>query len=536
MPSNRRIIRFLALFAALAAATASIFALAAAPPTRAAWLGGLRGDGVSFIRVQNAGGAVAVAPAPSVTPTLTSEAAISIDLLGLGGLSGPGGRHTFARDGVLPGRTRDLPTADEINGLRGLYGATLRADRPIGTMSGVLWPRTGKAAEISAAIPATDLLVPTVLRRRDDTSYIAIQNTDPHAAAQVTIDLTLPNGSAALATVARTIPPGGGTLVDLAMDREFQGLTAEFRGGMRIRSDRPVAVAAYVDIRASQKGMYAYEGIPATQASDRLTAPIVRNYFYGTTAIAFMNPGREAVEVTVTYLGSDFSSAKECKRGTKFVHNGGPVSVPAGASVLFYQGNVRTETGTSGLPGDCLGYAVIEVQGGKGVAIVTDADLSRGIAAAYTAVGREQAAKRVAIPLFRRGHGPGEMSTGLLVTNMGTAMANVTMDLWPDNCNGTVISRCGTAYSTTLWPGESYFWYTPIQSLPDGFIGSAMLSSTQPIAAIVNDVSDNYSRDPSMYNGIPLDPAGELESAVQFVPLVLGGDPGWRVYLPNVRR
>lgn len=442
MPSSRRIIRFVALFATLTGAAASVLVLTAVPPTRAAWLGGVYADGVSFIRVQNAIGAVAGTHLPSVTPTPASKAAISVDLLGLGDLRGPGSRHTFARDGVQSGHAADIPNAGEIDGLVGLFGATLRADRPIAAVSGAWWPESAKAAEISAAFPSTDILVPTVVRRRGDSSYVAIQNTDPHAAAHVTIDLTLPNGSAALATVARTIPTGGGTMVDLAIDRDFQALAGEFRGGMRIRSDLPVAVAAFVDLHTEsyRNGMYAFEGIPAAQAADRLTAPIVRNYFNGgTTAIAFMNPGREAVDVTVTYHGSEYSSNRECKRDTKFVHNGGPVRVPAGASVLFYQGYGATETGPSGLPQGCLGYAVIEVQGGKGVAIVTEAYL-RGTAAAYTAVGREQAAERVSLPLFRRRYGPDEMSTGLLVTNLGTAMANVTMDLWPDNCNGSVIS------------------------------------------------------------------------------------------------
>jgi hypothetical protein len=62
--------------------------------------------------------------------------------------------------------------------------------------------------------------------------------------------------------------------------------------------------------------------------------------------------------------------------------------------------------------------------------------------------------------------------------------------------------------------------------------GSAIITSTQPLAVLVTDASGTGSRDVAYYNGIPIDEAPAGPPADRFIPLVLGGAHG--IYLPHV--
>ena len=74
---------------------------------------------------------------------------------------------------------------------------------------------------------------------------------------------------------------------------------------------------------------------------------------------------------------------------------------------------------------------------------------------------------------------------------------------------GTVISQsCGGQCTQTIQPNASYTWYPPAMSSQASYAGkygSATLTSSQPLAVIVNDASGKGTLDAAIYNGIKAD-------------------------------
>jgi hypothetical protein len=309
-------------------------------------------------------------------------------------------------------------------------------------------------------------------------------------------------------TTTVQIGPGTSTTLDLSKNTAFATVPQGTLGSMKIKSQVPVGVQSFIDIEASQKGVYAFEGVPAEQAAAKLFVPLIRNNFAGTTGISVVNPGTSPVQVKVTYYGSPFSTAATCKENATFVHAGAAQTIAAGSSGVFYQGNVNIPgTGASGLPTKCLGSAVIEATGGNVLAVVNDADLTKGTSAAYNAVSEAGAAMKVALPLYRNKHTGAQLSTGIQAMNTGSAQANVTLEI--KDAAGTVISgSCGGECTRTIAPNASYTWYPPGMSSQNGYTniyGSATLNSNQPLAVIVNDASGTGALDAAIYNGIKAD-------------------------------
>jgi hypothetical protein len=262
--------------------------------------------------------------------------------------------------------------------------------------------------------------------------------------------------------------------------------------------------------------VYAFEGIPVEEAASTLYAPLFRNDFYGTTAIAVANAGAEELEVQVTYRGSLGSCM-----GEQYVQRGviGPL-----CSTIFYQGGNTPGTDPAPLPRNCAGSAVIEVvdpPGGRIMAVVND-EVPDLMSAAYNAASAEQAGLRVALPLFRCEHMPdrARLTTGIQAMNVGDGAADVRMRFF--DAAGNELSTGESLI--TIEAMESYTWYPPaISGMPRNIYGSALLESDQPILAIVVDVSlalhPKYFQDSAIYNGIKAD--GSTEPLGIFAPFAL---------------
>ena len=331
----------------------------------------------------------------------------------------------------------------------------------------------------------------------------------------MTVEFYKAGDTSPLKTTTVQIGPGTSTTIDLGKHPDFATVPPGTLGSMKIKSQVPVGVQSFIDIENSPKGVYAFEGVPSEQAAPKLFVPLVRAKFFGTTGISVVNPGNNAVQVKVTYIGSDLSTAAAqaagCKGGATFVHNNNtPVQIDAKSSAVFYSENLNIPalgTGASGLPDGCLGSAVIEATGGNILAIVNDANLAAGTSAAYNAVSENGGAKKVALPLYRNKHTAAELSTGIQAMNIGSGAANVTLEIKDDK--GTVISQsCGGQCTQTIQPNASYTWYPPAMSSQASYAGkygSATLTSSQPLAVIVNDASGKGTLDAAIYNGIKAD-------------------------------
>lgn len=120
-------------------------------------------------------------------------------------------------------------------------------------------------------------------------------------------------------------------------------------------------------------------------------------------------------------------------------------------------------------------------------AVVAERRSIDGSTAAFTAVGREQGATRIAVPAFRRRHGPGQISTGVMLMNMGPTRARVVVAALADV--GTLGGiRCDVDFHACIdvAPGDSVPLPPPERGMtaqsPQPGIGSVLVASTEPLA------------------------------------------------------
>lgn len=407
---------------------------------------------------------------------------------------------SVTRSGVAAGAAANFYPPGERSLASGSYAAIVSADRPLAALARTDWS-AGGAAIVGNAVAGTEIALPAAFKNvGGQNSIVLIQNTDTRQSATVALEFYGSGGGAALLTANKTIGPGTSVAVDLGTDPAFTALSSGTAGGLIVRSPKaPVAVQVFVTNKGFPKAIYAFEGQPAERAAARLYAPLIRNDFYGTSSIVMFNPGDAAVEVSVNYLTSPLTPV--C-RGI-IEHGGKSFTVAAKGSATFAQANIASlPTGDSGLAPKCLGSAVIDVAGGKVLVTVTDAELIRresGTAAAYNAFSDADGAKKVALPLWRNRHSRLELSTGVQLMNIGDAPANVRLEIETDAGLNQLITM-------TIPPLSSYTSYPPsFAGIRANTVGSATLTSDQPIVAIVNDASSNRDVDSAIYSGIKAD-------------------------------
>jgi hypothetical protein len=465
----------------------SAFGGASSPTVFASRLAGIQGSGISGLQIQNLDN--------------SQSATIVADFYSQRG----GVPVTLQRNDVLAGAAANIYLPSESSLANGAYSALITADRQIAAIARTDWSTSGAAAIYSNVQSGTDISLPLAAKRYlGQSSIVSVQNTNRTAQATVTVQLFAGGSTTPVKTTSLAIASGSSVTMDLAKSPEFTTVPDGFLGSMRFTSGGAnIGVQSFIDIENVSKAVYAFEGVPSEQAADKLYVPLIRNDFFGTTGISVVNPGTTPVQVTLTYIPSPIT-ASVCT--DRIVHGGGPATIPAGSSIVFYQGGATPGAGAPGLPAGCLGSATVESTGGNILAIVNDANLKAGTSAAYNAVGAAQGSRKVALPLFRNEHTNYKLSTGIQAMNIGTQPANATITF--ADSTGTVISGCGADCQTTIAPNASYTWYPPnVQGIMrrTNTYGSATIESDQPLAVIVNDASPLGNIDSAIYNGIRSD-------------------------------
>ncbi|MBC7263236.1 MAG: hypothetical protein H5T64_02635 [Chloroflexi bacterium] len=107
-------------------------------------------------------------------------------------------------------------------------------------------------------------------------------------------------------------------------------------------------------------------------------------------------------------------------------------------------------------------------------------------------------------------------NTGFQVQNLGTGIATVTITFY--NQNGTV-----AATRTVTIPAGASMTFFPLADVPDGFNGSVVISSNEPIAAIGNELG-NVNQYASSYAGFT---AGGTEV---YLPLIMRNNAGFNTW------
>ncbi len=121
----------------------------------------------------------------------------------------------------------------------------------------------------------------------------------------------------------------------------------------------------------------------------------------------------------------------------------------------------------------------------------------------YRGIRPEDASTKVLLPVLNKNYGP-ENGVGagwnswfrVMVADGGTA--NVTVTYY-----GLDIPGGSTSYTVPVDREFTVFQFN--ENLPDGFAGTAIISSDRPVVALANIYTDSFTGDPDvLYNGVPL--------------------------------
>jgi hypothetical protein len=266
-----------------------------------------------------------------------------------------------------------------------------------------------------------------------------------------------------------------------------------------IYSDQPVA--AFVNEFAPGAGDdgSGYTAIPLSGTGPTLYAPTVLNGAYGgyVTGFGIINTGAVTTTVTVTYYNENGTAIPQTRSQ----------SLAANAYWGLYQG----EGGTP-LPAGFKGTAKISTSPASALAAIVN---EVGPGGFLTYLAAPTGGTTLAAPfIFNNAYGG--YFTGMSLRNVGGGPATATIS-YLGTVGGTPVSRSETV---SLLPvdGVVGLYHGPgnTAGLPNGFAGSATVSSNQPLVAIVNEVKGNFGTSANLFAG---------GQAVVHLPLVKNAHP-----------
>ncbi len=400
-----------------------------------------------------------------------------------------GSKHTLNRNGIPPGQVHTLHLRAEPSVPDGVYAASLTANRPIRAWAHHRWLTPGEdGREISAAMvddaaAARDLVLTGVVSRfNGQWSIIAIQNADPNASAEASLEIFANDWTEPAVVLGETLPPGGSKTIDLATDARVPRLPEFFSGWARIRANRPVAASMLrpIDSPDWPEDIYVWNAVaPDGGPAAVLHAPLVYSAYEGaTTVILVLNPGTSLVDVTVSYAGAGGTCA-----GLSQVH--GTAAVAPGRTVFFAQEDLNIpNTGRSHLPRDCAATATIAATGN--VVAVVAMSRPQGENSGYRALGVAEAGLRLALPPWRDNSVDGG---AVHVVNPGSVDAHVRIALRA-GADGEPVD-CGAPCEATIPAGGVHRWEAPVAGdVPDMMYVQATIESDVPVLAAASDAGD----------------------------------------------
>jgi hypothetical protein len=439
---------------------------------------------------------------------------------------------TLTRPGIAPGDSAVIYLPAEVSLARDVYAARVSADQPIAALVRDDWNATGHALMYNAPQAATEVLIAYLLNDfAGQTSIVSIQNTDPSAGTTAELQVMRSGETAPVATLQLPLDAGGATTLSLGTHPQLVSLPSGALDGLlwgRVIATRPVAVLSTVATN-SPRGVYDIPGVPASDAASTLHIPMLAHQYAVdpanpaagkiTTGVNMLNPGPNTVNARMTYRGADTPGRSNACQGQTIQYGGGaPMAIAPGQVLAFYQG-------MGDLPANCAVSGVIEVTGGSIVAVanITNADL--GSSASYGVVTAGQGSQRVHLPMVRNKHTGAQITTPIQVQNLGGSAASVTLEV-KDNRGVTI--DCGADCTATIPPNGSRLWWpSDIAAWPANSYGSAIVTSDQPVAAIVADMSFAGLQDIAAYHGLV-----DNGQAMAALPLLLAG--GWISAVPPI--
>ncbi len=402
---------------------------------------------------------------------------------------------TIRHPGIAAGDTAYLDLS-RLGGLAdGVYAARVRANQPVAAVARTVWwdwCDGGHALMYNAPEAGTEVVLSSLFKPYSGPAPIlTIQNTADQATTAVLRVMKF-GETAPLAALAVPLDAGAATTFALDAHPFFaRQLPNDAYLWGRVTADQPVAVLMTIWDR-TEIGVSARAGQPAASARATWIAPMVFSDYAANpgvdgahldSGIQVLNPGPSTASVKVTYRGAEaLGRASTCQAQTVEHDSGTPVSIPPGGSHGFGQYRpLGGAAGPSGLPADCAAAAVIEAEGGRVFARV---GLSGRMFSEYGGIALDQGSRRVHLPFIRRQIQP---MTLIQVQNLGAITATVALAIEDE---GGRAFACGGDCEAAIPPlGAHLWWPSAIAGLPDNFSGSALVTSDQPVAAVVTAIS-----------------------------------------------
>jgi hypothetical protein len=350
------------------------------------------------------------------------------------------------------------------------------------------------AAYNGIAEPSTEVFMPLHWRRfiAWDTRFFCQNTTD----SQATVSITYTHDSFSTSTADHvesgvTIPARGLLVRELYDDMSVLGTNWE--GSVKVSSDQPLACVADGFWDSSIDFEMNYNAFGPNDADTKIYAPAVfRQYampWGWNTNIFVANFGTVPAEVEVTFIG-------------------GGLSAPVTATQTITVSGRFQQAHFTDLPTNWSGSAVVESTNGQPiVAVVLEATSSGTLdrSTAYSAVPDSQSATRVSVPMaMKTFYCAVTWNTNVPVLNTeyetGPAEVHITYT------GGGLSSPVHRQFTVTDTRMISQFSETGLPGgLPctTGWRGSAIVTSTRPIVAVVNENALAVSGDlAETYNGI----------------------------------
>jgi hypothetical protein len=445
---------------------------------------------------------------------------------------GGGGRPIeMGLPSIQPGGVYWIYLPSESRLTNGFYSAIVHGDQPLAAGVRTEWYQSGGVEMYDAPNSATDVMLPLVLgNSHGHTSFVTVQNADASAERLIRLDFTRTVEPAPRLTLTLRVPAGEGRTLDLAADPALAALPAGFVGALRVRSDAPVAVQAFMDVPGSEKAIYSLLGVPTALADQTAYLPLFVSrggVSRSDTLVTLANPGEVPVAATLTIQGT----AGSCQGRTYRLRTG---SIAPGSNAMIHRWPAldgAAQGQVPGMPADCIGAATVRADAGG--RILASATYLTGdpqmpvVAGAYNAFGPTEAARRVIMPVYRKQHTAMKLTTGYQVMNVGAVEARVRVQV-SDGAAGPTAKPM----ELIVAPGTASTFYPPqVAGLAAGRAGFTLIESDHPVAVVGVEASEFMGHDMSVFRGLPV-PADlhPLDEGWAVLPLLLEN-----VYLQSVR-
>jgi hypothetical protein len=347
----------------------------------------------------------------------------------------------------------------------GSYSAVVTCDRKAAAVVNFSDPNSG-ASHSGVAEPGAEWYAPGIYDNfYNFYSNIYVQNASG-APVDITVEIFSPNSSTPVLTETELDVPAF-TSVTFEQEGKTELVDNQFYSAKITSTGGDVAPIVNIYGRgAALDQLYSYN--PFKVGSLVAYAPIIMNKYYGyDTSLVVQNIGAESAEVRVTYTNGVESD----------------YTIASGAAQSIYTPAV------TGIPaGNTLYGATIESLNGQNIVVLVNQSNSYNRAASYSGFASGNTEMRA--PIVEKAYYT--YNSSVVCQNVGAAPATMSI-LYA----GEGVSTTPTV-SPSIDVGGTHQFYQPsdpaLASVPANWIGSATITSAQPIVCVVNqDVIPQYA-------------------------------------------